>query len=168
MNLLILAAGAAIIILFVWTWIGIVMVRHLSMARRLEQLMHIENPLPEEERELERLQELQVVEGSKMRSAKWTLLFFMLVIIAAVVYAVINPTFRTLLGMDTVVSAIWVGVLIIGFFCMPTYMGLNLASFNVKIKKRIEKIERPQPRPEPKAVPEPKPAAKADEKAQTA
>jgi hypothetical protein len=168
MNLWILAAGAAIIIVFVWTWIGIVMVRHLSMARRLEQLLHIENPLPEEERELENLQELQLVEGSKVRSAKWTLAFFMLAILAAVVYAVINPTFRTLLGMDTVVSSIWMGVLIIGFFCMPTYMGLHLASFNVKVKKRIEKVEKvKETKAEPKA-PEPKPAAKPDEKAQTA
>jgi hypothetical protein len=162
MNAFLMIAGAVVIILFVWTWIGLVMVRHLNMARRLEKLYNIENPLPEEEREIEHLREVQTGEASRIRSAKWTLLLFMLIILGTLYYAVVNNTFRNLLGIDTVVQAIGIGVLIVAFFCMPTYLGLHLASFKVK-KTRTVRVKEEPVAPRAPIAPPPEAAPPAEE-----
>jgi hypothetical protein len=155
--------AAVVIILFVWTWIGLVMVRHLNMARRLEKLYNVENPLPEEEREIEHLREIQAGEASRIRSAKWTLALFMLLILGTLYYAVVNNTFRNLLGIDTVVQAIGIGVLIVAFFCMPTYLGLHLASFKVKKTRTVKVKEEPAPMRAPVMAPLPEAAPPAEE-----
>jgi hypothetical protein len=117
-----------VLLLFIWGWIGVVMIHHLNLERRIEKLINITNPLPEEEKELTSLREQRMVESGKVASAKWTLFLFMAVIVATIVMLVKYDSLRALLGLDTALEAIWIGVIILGFFCMPTFLGLILAS----------------------------------------
>jgi len=117
-----------VLLLFIWGWIGVVMIHHLNLERRIEKLINITNPLPEEEKELTSLREQRMVESGKVASAKWTLFLFMAVIVSTIVMLVKYDSLRALLGLDTALEAIWIGVIILGFFCMPTFLGLILAS----------------------------------------
>jgi len=123
---------AVLLVLFVWGWIGVVMIHHLNLERRIEKLMNITNALPEEEKELTSLRELRMVESGKVSSAKWTLFFFMLLVLLGIGMLVKYDNLRQLLGLQTALQAIWVGVVVLAFFCMPTFLGLILASSSGK------------------------------------
>jgi hypothetical protein len=135
MNLAILVLMAVLLILFIWGWIGLVMFHYLSIEKRLEKLINITNPLPEEERELSYLKEQRTIEQSKIRSAKWILILFMLAIMAAVGLSVYSAEVRSLFGIPTLSQAIMIGVVVLVFFCMPTYLGLALAGSSSKLPK---------------------------------
>jgi hypothetical protein len=139
MELLVLTGLAVLLILFVWGWIAVVMVHHLSIERRIEKLVNITNPLPEEEKELSSLKEQRMIETGKVASAKWTLVFFMLMIIGSMVALVYYPSLRALLGLDTALQAIWIGVVVLAFFCMPTFLGLVLAGSSTRLPKELRK-----------------------------
>jgi uncharacterized ion transporter superfamily protein YfcC len=140
MDSMVLIFLAVALILFVWGWIGIVMVNHINLERRIEKLVNITNRLPEEEREFYRLKELRTVESSKVSSAKWVLILFMLLLIAVMAGLVKYESLRALLGLQTSLQAIWVSVVVLAFFCMPTLMGLFLASSTTKLPEEKEQI----------------------------
>jgi glycerol-3-phosphate acyltransferase PlsY len=79
-----------------------------------------------------------MVESGKVSSAKWTLFLFMAVIVATIVLLAKYDSLRQLLGLDTALEAIWIGVVILAFFCMPTFLGLLLASS--RADKTLSKI----------------------------
>lgn len=137
MEVLFLSLLAVVLILFVWGWIAVVMVHHISLERRIEKLVNITNPLPEEEKELSRLLEQRMIESGKVSSAKWTLAAFMLLVLLAIAGLVKFESLRALLGLTTALQAIWVGVVVVAFFGMPTFLGLVLAGTNSKIPKEI-------------------------------
>jgi len=132
---------AVLLVLFVWGWIGVVMIHHLNLERRIEKLMNITNALPEEEKELTSLRELRMVESGKVSSAKWTLFFFMLLVLLGIGMLVKYDNLRQLLGLQTALQAIWIGVVVLAFFCMPTFLGLILASSSGKSSKAEAKTE---------------------------
>jgi hypothetical protein len=138
MEFTFLIALGVVLMLFIWGWIGVVMVHHLNLERRIEKLINITNPLPEEEKELTNLRERRMVESGKVSSAKWTLFLFMAVIVATIVLLAKYDSLRQLLGLDTALEAIWIGVVILAFFCMPTFLGLLLASS--RADKTLSKI----------------------------
>ncbi len=136
MDLAVLIGMAVVLILFVWGWIALVMFHHLSLDRRLEKLINITNPLPEEEKELVYLKEQRTIESSKVRSAKAVLFLFILLILGGIAAAAVSQSLKQIFGTDTLVRSIWVGVVVLSFFCLPTYLGLSLAGSRVKMPKQ--------------------------------
>jgi hypothetical protein len=135
MNLAITFMLAILLILFIWGWIGLVMFHYLSIEKRMEKLINITNPLPEEEKEINYLKEQRTIEQSKIRSAKWILILFMLAVMTAIGLAVYSVEVRELFGIPTLSQAIMLGVVTLVFFCMPTYLGLALAGSSSKLPK---------------------------------
>ena len=140
MNVAILFLLAVLLILFIWGWIGLVMFHYLSIEKRMERLINITNPLPEEEKEINYLKEQRMIEQSKIRSAKWILIMFMLLVVGAVVAAVKLPELLELFGIPTLTYAITLGVVALVFFCMPTYLGLALAGSSGKMPKAAKVV----------------------------
>jgi len=87
------------------------------------------------------LKEQRMIETGKVASAKWTLIFFMLAILATMGGLVYYPSLRALLGLDTALQAIWIGVVVLAFFCMPTFLGLVLAGSSTRLPKDLRKVE---------------------------
>ena len=128
----ILIGMALVLILFVWVWIGIAMVHRMSLEKKIEKLNNITNPLPEEEKTLNHYKELRAIEQSKLGSAKWVMGMFMLMLIVGAIAAVIYEPLTNFFGYSKLANFITVCVVLLAFFCLPTFMGLTLASAGKK------------------------------------
>jgi hypothetical protein len=132
MEQAILVGISLALILFVWTWIGLAIVQRLDLERKIEKLDHIENRLPEEERNLSHLRELRSIEQNKVGSAKLILGLFGLLIAAAIVLPALYTPMQQLFGFDNLVNFEVVAWSILTFMVVPTYVGLTLAGSSKK------------------------------------
>jgi hypothetical protein len=131
MEMQILGGISLALILFVWVWIALTIVQRMELERKIEKLDHIENRLPEEERNLTHLKELRAIEQSKVRSAKWVLMLFGLLIIVALGLAVRSTWVQGIYG-DHLGSFIALAMTVLTFIVLPTYFGLSLAGSTKK------------------------------------
>jgi hypothetical protein len=120
------------LILFVWVWIGIAIVQRLALEKKIEKLANIENRLPEEERALNHLQELRMIEQNKVGSAKVILGLFGGLIALALGLAVFYPPMHALFGFENLTAFASTALVVLTFMVLPTYVGLTLAGSNKK------------------------------------
>jgi len=134
MNSSIIIAMSVILLLFIWSWIGLVIFNRLSLDKNIEKLSRITNPLPEEDRALRQFKDLRAIEQAKVSSAKWLLGFFMFFIFATICVAPWwNPLYELFGGrLLSQYTSFALGIL--AFFFLPTYVGLSLAGSNKKDK----------------------------------
>jgi hypothetical protein len=131
----ILIGMSLVMVLFVWTWIGLTIVQRLDLERKIEKLDHIENRLPEEERTITHLKELRSIEQNKVGSAKFVLgLFGILIAVAIGTAAFYEPAIK-LFGFDNLISFESLAISVLAFLVIPTYVGLSLAGSTVKESK---------------------------------
>lgn len=133
--------GLAIaLIFFVWVWIGLTIVQRLSLEQKIEKLENIENRLPEEERSLTHLQELRAIERNKVGGAKLILgLFGLLVLVSLGLVTFYHPV-QDLFGFDNLKTFAYLGIVVLAFMVLPTYVGLTLAGSGKD--KGLEKKEK--------------------------
>jgi hypothetical protein len=144
MNSGILVGMAVVLLLFVWIWIGMIILNRLSLERRIEKLDSITNRLPEEERSLRHLKDLRTIEQGKVSSAKWIVGLFMLFLVLTLAVAPWWPPLQELFGYSILSSYTMLASALLTFFCLPVYVGLTLAGSNKKEKeeKTKETIEK--------------------------
>ena len=144
MNSSIVIGLSVVLLLFIWSWIGLVILNRLSLEKKIEKLNNITNPLPEEERSLRHLKDLRSIEQGKVSSAKWLVGLFMLFLFATICVAPWwNPLYE-LFGGAILSQYTSLAVVILAFFCLPIYVGLSLAGSNKKDKeeKARERVEK--------------------------
>lgn len=138
MNQTVLVALAVALVFLVWAWIGVSILRRLSLEQQVEKLESIENRHPEEERQLARLDELRSVERKRVGKAKLLLLLLAALLLASLALVGMDnaqlPLFGQVLdlqlifGADNVKLYTWAAVVILAFLVLPTYVGLSLAT----------------------------------------
>lgn len=154
MNSSIIIGMSVVLLLFIWTWIGLVIFNCLGLDKNIEKLNRITNRLPEEERALQEYKDLRAIERAKVSSAKWLLFFFMLFLFATICVAPWWPPLYELFGGKLLSQYTTFALALLAFFFLPTYVGLSLAGSNKKDKsEKIEKIaKREKTIPEEAAV----------------
>ena len=140
MNSAILIGMAVLLILFVWSWIMVSMLQRMSLEKKIEKLNNITNPLPEEEKTLNHYKELRAIEQSKVSSARWVIVMFMLAIIGCAVATVVWEPLREFFGYPPLAQFLGVCVVLLAFFCLPIFMGLTLAGGSTKEQERKEEV----------------------------
>jgi hypothetical protein len=135
MNSAIVISMTVILLLFVWGWIGLVIVNRLSLEKRIEKLDSITNRLPEEERSLRQLKDLRLIEQSKVGSAKWIVGLFMLFLVASLCVTPWWPPLHELFGYAVLSQYSILAFVLLTFFCLPVYVGLTLAGSAKKEKE---------------------------------
>ncbi len=140
MNQAIIVGVAVILLLFVWTWIGMVIMNRISLERKIEKLSAITNPLPDEERNLRQLKDLRSMEQAKVGSAKLVIVTFMLFLIVTVAVAPWYEPLRELFGFETLRSYVMMAIIALTFFCIPTFVGLSLAGARPKDEGKANKV----------------------------
>lgn len=145
MNNSIIISMAVVLLLFVWAWIGLIILNRLSLERKIEKLDSITNRLPEEERSLRHLKDLRTIEQGKVSSAKWTVGLFMLFLVAALCVAPWWAPLKELFGYGILSSFSVLAFVLLTFFCLPVYVGLTLAGSkskdkDEKTKESVEKV----------------------------
>lgn len=134
MNSSIVIGLSVVLLLFIWSWIGLVIFNRLSLDKQIEKLNRITNPLPEEERALREFKDLRAIERAKVSSAKWMLALFMLFLFATICVAPWwNPLYE-LFGGRILSQYTTFALVLLAFFFLPTYVGLSLAGSNKKDK----------------------------------
>jgi hypothetical protein len=134
MNSSIIIAMSVVLLLFIWSWIGLVIFNRLSLDKNIETLSRITNPLPEEERALRQFKDLRAIEQAKVSSAKWLLGFFMLFLFVTICVAPWWQPLYELFGGRLLSQYTTFALAILAFFFLPTYVGLSLAGSNKKDK----------------------------------
>lgn len=120
--------GLAIaLIFFVWVWIGLTIVQRLSLEQKIEKLEAIENRLPEEERNLVHLKELRAIEQNKVGGAKLILGSFGLLLLVSLGLITFYAPVQNLFGFDNLKTFAYLGIVVLAFMIVPTYVGLTLA-----------------------------------------
>ena len=144
MNSSIVIGLSVVLLLFIWSWIGLVILNRLSLEKKIEKLNSITNPLPEEERSLRNLKDLRTIEQGKVSSAKWLVGLFMLFLFATICAAPWWNPLYDLFGGAILSQYTTLAVVILAFFCLPIYVGLSLAGSNKKEKeeKTRETVEK--------------------------
>jgi hypothetical protein len=139
MNSSILIGLSVVLLLFVWSWIGLVILNRMSLERKIEKLGSITNPLPEEERSLKHLKDLRTIEQGKVSSAKWIVGLFMLFLFATVCLAPWWQPLVDLFGVQTLSIYTQTAIVLGTFVCLPTFVGLSLAGTVKKEKEEKTK-----------------------------
>jgi hypothetical protein len=139
MNSGIIIGMSIVLLLFVWAWIGLIILNRLSLERKVEKLISITNRLPEEERSLRHLRDLRTIEQGKVSSAKWTVGLFMLFLIATICVAPWWTPLQELFGYQILSGYSTLAFVLLTFFCLPVYVGLTLAGSNKKEKEEAPK-----------------------------
>ena len=146
MNMTIITGMAVVLLLFIWTWIAIVIINRISLEKEIEKLENITNPLPEEERKMRNLKDLRTIEQGKVGSAKWVVGFFMFLIVGFMGLALGWGPIREFFSPETLRLFTTGSIVLFTFFCIPIMAGLSLAGPKKKDKKNtpretIEKAE---------------------------
>ena len=128
MNSSILIGMGVVVLLFIYAWIGFIIVNRISLERKIEKLESITNRLPEEERSLVALLDLRMIERGKVSSAKWTIGLFMLLLIASLCVAPTWEPLKELFGYAILSRYATLAFVLLTFFCLPIFVGLSLAS----------------------------------------
>ena len=154
MNNAILIGMAVVMILFVWSWIMVTILHRMSLEKKIEKLNNITNPLPEEEKTLNHYKELRAIEQSKVTSAKWVIVLFMLTIIGCAAATVMYEPLQEFFGYPPLAGFLGVCVVMLAFFCLPIFMGLTLAGGTTKDPESPEEVaETVEAAPEPYVAP---------------
>src|SRR5262245_29811946 len=119
MELLLLGISL-VLVLFVWTWIGLTIIQRLNLERKIEKLDLIENRLPEEERSLAQLKELSGIEANKIGSAKLVLGLFGLLVGGGILAPVFYAPMRELFGFDNLLRFETLAWTVLTFMVVPT------------------------------------------------
>jgi len=139
MNSGIIIGMGIVVLLFIYGWIGLIILNRLSLERKIEKLDSITNRLPEEERSLRHLKDLRTIEQGKVSSAKWTIGLFMLFLVATLAVAPTWEPLRELFGYTILSSYAMLAFVLLTFFCLPIYVGLTLAGSNKREKETAPK-----------------------------
>ena len=139
MNASIIIWMGVVVLLFIYGWIGLIILNRLSLERKIEKLDSITNRLPEEERSLRHLKDLRTIEQGKVSSAKWTIGLFMLFLITTVIIAPTWEPLKELFGYTILSSYSVLAFTLLTFFCLPIFVGLTLAGSNKKEKEEAPK-----------------------------
>jgi hypothetical protein len=145
MNSSIIIGMGVVVLLFIYGWIGLIILNRLSLERKIEKLDSITNRLPEEERSLRHLKDLRTIEQGKVSSAKWTIGIFMLFLIATLCVAPTWDPLKELFGYAILTKYSMLAFVLLTFFCLPIFVGLTLAGSKSKdkpesSKETIEKV----------------------------
>lgn len=132
--------GLAIaLIFFVWVWIGLTIVQRMSLEQKIEKLENIENRLPEEQRSLDHLSELRAIERNKIASAKLTVAFFGVLLLAALGLGTFDGKVQEIFGFENLKIFSYFAIVVLSFIVLPTYVGLTLASGG-KSKPKVKRV----------------------------
>jgi hypothetical protein len=132
--------GLAIaLIFFVWVWIGLTIVQRMSLEQKIEKLENIENRLPEEQRSLDHLSELRAIERNKIASAKLTVAFFGVLLLAAMGLSTFDAKVQDIFGFENLKIFSYFAIVVLSFIVLPTYVGLTLASGG-KSKPKVKRV----------------------------
>ncbi|MES2202393.1 MAG: hypothetical protein V4498_09090 [candidate division FCPU426 bacterium] len=148
MNSSIVIGMGVVLLLFIWSWIGIIILNRIALEKKIEKLAGITNALPEEEETLQHLQELRNIESGKIFGAKFLLAIFMLFLVASLCVAPWWPPLYELFGSQILSTYMLMAFGLLAFFCLPIYVGLGLAN----PKKSGRRKGRPAPKEEPVKV----------------
>jgi hypothetical protein len=139
MNSAIIIGMGIVVLLFIYVWIGLIILNRLSLERKIEKLDSITNRLPEEERSLRHLKDLRTIEQGKVSSAKWTIGLFMLFLAVTLGITPVWEPLKELFGSGILSSYSMLAFALLTFFCLPIYVGLTLAGSNKKDKEAAPK-----------------------------
>ena len=139
-SMMILITGA-VLLLFVWGWIGVVIMNSISLNKRIEKLSSITNPLPEEEKALRHLKDMQSIEQGKVSSAKIVVIFLMLLLVAGIVLAPSWEALSQFFDGAFLVGTVQLFFILLVFFCIPTFVGLSLAGSSDQNENNNENVE---------------------------
>ncbi|HTB21525.1 MAG TPA: hypothetical protein VK914_02340 [bacterium] len=119
---------AVALVFFVWVWIGLTIVQRMSLEQKIEKLENIENRLPEEQRSLDHFIELRAIEKNKIGSAKLTVAFFGVLLLAALGLGTFDAKVQDVFGFENLKVFSYFAIIALSFIVLPTFVGLTLAS----------------------------------------
>lgn len=139
MNSSIIVGMGVVVLLFIYAWIGLIILNRMALEKKIEKLDSITNRLPEEERSLRQLKDLRSIEQGKVSSAKWTIGIFMLLLLASLAVAPTWEPLKELFGYAILSRYATLAFVLLTFFCLPIYVGLTLAGTSKAVKLKEEK-----------------------------
>lgn len=118
---------AVAVVFFVWLWIGSTLFHRITLEQKIERLQNIENRLPEEQRSLDAQLELRAIEKSKVGAAKFVVVLFGLLLLAALVAGFCDAEVQQIFGFGNIKIFSYFAIVVLAFVVLPTFVGLTLA-----------------------------------------